>query len=471
MKIRTLLLLIVVIGGVAGAAAMVPTASVQRSATYEFTTRAVDVGDVRKLVITSGTVRPIATVQIGSEVSGRIKAVNVDFNDLVKAGDLLAVIDPKAFESRARQAQADLESAKAEVAQHEATLRKATAVHQSSVRALSRQEELKRKGVSSAALMDTASRDVDVAAADIDVARANIENAKARLAQKQAQLDQAMIDVKRTEIRAAIDGIVLSRAVEVGQTVAASFKAPELFNLAGDLSRVHIEAEVSEADIGLVRQRQKVSFDVDAYPSRTFKGRVVQVRLSPNDDDNIVTYTVVIEAENPNRSLFPGMTANVKIETVKRSNVVRVPVDALRFKPPKDYPTARLKKEDEASGPDALVKLWGRRLDLSNDQVGRIEATLAAAAGSYKNEMSAYRKAFNDLILEISDEKQRMLYLAILGERRTSKATALWLSDVEGRIVQRNVRLGLTDAGFAEIIGDELRAGDRIVIASRRTSE
>ena len=130
------------------------------------------------------------------------------------------------------------------------------AVHQSSVRALSRQEELQKKGVSSAALMDAANRDVDVAEAEIDVARSNIENAKARLAQKQAQLDQAAIDLKRTEIRAAIDGIVLSRDVEVGQTVAASFKAPELFSLAGDLGRVHIEAEVSVADIGLVRKAQ-----------------------------------------------------------------------------------------------------------------------------------------------------------------------------------------------------------------------
>ena len=408
MKMRTFLILLVVIGGVAGAAAMVPVSSVQRQVKYEFTTREVDVGDVRKLVITSGTVRPITTVQIGSEVSGRIKTVNVDFNDVVKAGDLLAVIDPKSFESRSRQAQADLDSAAAELAQHEATLRKAVAVHQSSVRALSRQEELQKKGVSSAALMDAANRDVDVAEAEIDVARSNIENAKARLAQKQAQLDQAAIDLKRTEIRAAIDGIVLSRDVEVGQTVAASFKAPELFSLAGDLGRVHIEAEVSEADIGLVRKGQRVTFDVDAYPSRTFKGRVVQVRLSPNDDDNIVTYTVVIEADNPNRSLFPGMTANVKIETVKRSNVVRVPVDALRFKPPKDYPAHEAEQADD-SGPAALVDLWARRLELSGDQTRRLGLALDAAVGSSANDKSAYRKALNRLILEIANEEQRVL--------------------------------------------------------------
>ena len=471
MKIRTLLLLVVVIGGVAGAAAMVPATSVQRSVQYEFTTRAVDIGDVRKLVITSGTVRPIATVQIGSEVSGRIKAVNVDFNDIVKAGDLLAVIDPKSFESRSRQARADVDSAQAELTQHQATLRKAVAVHQSSVRALSRQQELKKKGVSSEALMDAASRDVDVAEAEIDVARSNIENAKARLAQKQAQLDQAMIDLKRTEIRAAIDGIVLSRDVEVGQTVAASFKAPELFSLAGDLGRVHIEAEVSEADIGLVRKGQKVSFDVDAYPSRRFKGRVVQVRLSPNDDDNIVTYTVVIEADNPNRSLFPGMTANVKIETVKRSNVVRVPIDALRFKPPKDYPTHKSGQEVDAASPAALLDLWARRLELSGEQIRRLGDALAATVSSSGNDMSAYNKALNRHILEIASEKQRMLYLAILGERRTAKATPIWLADAAGRIVRHKVRLGLTDSSFAEIIGDHLRAGDRIVVASRQVSQ
>jgi HlyD family secretion protein len=325
--------ILVLSAGVAGGAVYLDQKAPGPIISYE--TAPVGKGEVRRVVATSGTVRPRMTVQIGSELSGRVRSIVADFNARVKAGDLLAVIDPKTFESKAAQAKADLMSAQAALANSEAAVRKARAVLANAEKVRDRQGVLGRKGIASAANVDNSERDLNVARAEVEVAQAGIANARAVVAQKKAQLDQAMIDLDRTQIRSPIEGIVLHRAVDVGQTVAASFQAPELFRIAGDLTKIHIEAQISEADIGAIRRGNPVVFDVDAYPGRHFSGRIDQIRLAPAVADSVVTYMVIIEAENARMELFPGMTANVRVETARRENVKRIALDAIRFEPPR----------------------------------------------------------------------------------------------------------------------------------------
>ena len=290
-------------------------------------------GAIRRIVSTSGPVRAVITVSVGSQLSGQIQEIAADFNSEVKPGQVLARLDAKTFEARVAQARADLAAAEAAVRNQEAALAKAEAVLRQTGRAIERQRALAERRIASQSTLDTAIRDEEVAKAELAVARAQIESAKATVAQRRAQLAQAEIDLDRTEIRSPIDGTVISRTVDRGQTVAASLQAPELFKIAQDLRHIQIEAQVNEADIGAVAEGNAVAFTVDAYPERRFEGKVAQVRLAATELQNVVTYTVIVEAANEDRRLFPGMTANVEIETDTRDGVLRVPNDALRFRP------------------------------------------------------------------------------------------------------------------------------------------
>ena len=223
--------------------------------------------------------------------------------------------------------------AEAALTNQEAALLKAEAVEKLAERNVERQPSLAQKGFAAQSALDTATRDSEVAMADIAVSKAQIESAQATIKQRQAALDQAEIDLERAEIRSPIEGTVISRTVDPGQTVAASLQAPELFKIAQDLSRMRIEAQVNEADVGAVAEGNTATFTVDAYPDRQFEGQVTQVRLAATELNSVVTYTVIIEAENDGRKLFPGMTANVVIVSAKRDGVLRVANDAFRFKP------------------------------------------------------------------------------------------------------------------------------------------
>ena len=271
-RIRYLFTLAVPLAGLALAATWMLGLGTGRAALVYDTVEATR-GTLRKVVTTSGPVRALVTVSIGSELSGKVRDVTVDFNSEVKAGDLLARIDAKTFESRVAQAKADLAAARASLLNQEAGLQKAEAVLKQAERTIERQKTLAARGISAQAALDTALRDTEVAAAEIAVARAQIENAKAQVAQRQAQLDQAQIDLDRTRILSPIDGTVISRTVDPGQTVAASLQAPELFKIAQDLRRIRIEAQVNEADVGVVAEGNDVVFSVDAYPERQFEGR------------------------------------------------------------------------------------------------------------------------------------------------------------------------------------------------------
>lgn len=273
---------------------------------FTFQTVAAKRTDITNAVTATGTLSAVVSVQVGSQISGNIKTLLADFNTPVKAGQVVAQLDPATFEAVVNQAQGELANARAalELAQFDAV----------------RQRELSRNKLSPQA--------------DLDKALAELHQAEAAVQIKEATLSKAKIDLARCTIAAPVDGIVISRNVDVGQTVAAAMTAPVLFTIAGDLTKMHIEANVSEADIGGIGEGLETTFTVDAFPDRTFHGQVVQVRYAPVTVDNVVTYVTVIEVSNPKLELRPGMTANVSIVLAERKGAIAVPNAALRFKPP-----------------------------------------------------------------------------------------------------------------------------------------
>ena len=354
-------------------------------------------GDVRRVVSTSGTVRALGTVEIGSQLSGNIGELYADFSSEVKKGQVLARIEPSTFATRVREEEAGLAIAQANVALQEATVQRAESNLHKAELDLSRAAELVKKGVGAQANLDTATAAQQAATADLAIAKAQVENAKATLEQRQATLDAARIDLERTYIRAPIDGVVIERTVEAGQTVAASMTAPKLFTIAQDLAHVQIEAQVDEADIGQVTRDNPVSFTVDAYPDVTFKGEVEQIRLAPVALNNVVTYTVVIDADNPLGRLLPGMTANVEIVTGEQKNVVVVPSEALRFQP-RGPAQAALARDGWATGSmlgpvgdrgARLLEKLRTELELGEDEMGKIRAALDAEFAAIQQRRTA----------------------------------------------------------------------------------
>ncbi|MEW5888535.1 MAG: efflux RND transporter periplasmic adaptor subunit [Pseudomonadota bacterium] len=308
----------------------------------------VESGPLVAVVSATGTLSPVVSVQVGSQVSGQIKEIYVDFNTPVKAGQLIARIDPETFQHRLRQAQADLEASRAavltqqaavaasraELARIEANLREAE-------RDYERKKQLVEKNFIAGAERDKAEATLQASRAQRDAARAQVRVAESQahsgeavVKQREAQVAQARVDLERTAIRAPVDGVVVKRSVEPGQTVAASLQAPELFVIARNLTDMQVETAIDEADVGRIREGQKAHFTVDAFPERQFEGTVRQVRKAAQVVSNVVTYTVVISADNADLSLLPGMTANVRIVTARKDKVLKVPNAALRFKPP-----------------------------------------------------------------------------------------------------------------------------------------
>jgi HlyD family secretion protein len=289
------------------------------SAAPRYRTEKVTRGDLIASVTATGTVNPVKTVQVGTYVSGPIQAIDVDFNSPVKKDQRVAKIDPRPFELRVQQSEAGLANARAALVKARADL-----AYKSSN--LVRNRKLQEQGI-------VAADAVDVLASSVDQARAEVALQEAQVQQAEAQLEEARVNLGYTNIVSPVDGVVVSRAVDVGQTVAASFQTPTLFVIAEDLAKMQVNANVSEADIGEVREGQTATFSVDAYPERPFQGSVSQVRNSPLNVQNVITYDVVIDADNADLALRPGMTANVDIVTGRREQVLRVPTAALRFRP------------------------------------------------------------------------------------------------------------------------------------------
>jgi HlyD family secretion protein len=360
-----------------------------RSKKADYLTAKVQRGDLESAISATGSLAAVVSVAVGSQVSGNIAALYADYNSQVKKGQLVAQIDPAPFQTKVDQAKANLDSAKAQVTSAEVGVKKAdldiansqlniTNQQAALVRADSQVKDAKRKldlqarmfkdGVATQDARDSAQAVYDQAIASYDSAKAQLNSAQANLesvkAQKQvaetqkvtaaaqvatadANLQNAQLDLDHTRITSPVNGVVIARNMDVGQTVQASYSAPQLFSIAQDLSKMHVETNIDESDISRVQVDQDASFTVDAYPGQTFHGTVMQIRHSPTNVQNVITYTVVIDVDNPDMKLFPGMTANVRLVTDHLSAVVKIPSAALRFRPPDDLLPADAKNTDK----------------------------------------------------------------------------------------------------------------------------
>ncbi len=494
----------------------------------------VERGPLTAAVSATGNLNAVITVQVGSQVSGQVKDLFVDFNSPVKKGKLIARIDPEVFEAKVNQAKADVDSAVATVANQQAQVERAradvenaranlaqakaqTAKAQVAVvdtkRDLDRKTELFKRELIAKSDIDSSQAAYDSAVATVDASKANeqslaaaIGSAEAQLRvtqaqllsqqaqvkQKQAALHQAQVDLDHTRITAPVDGIVVSRQVDVGQTVAASLQAPVLFIIAQDLTRMQVETSVDEADIGRVRLDNPATFTVDAFPNETFRGQVMQIRKAAQVVQNVVTYTVVVAVPNPDGKLLPGMTANVKLVVAEKPNVLKVSNAALRFRPAGEAdptpgggrpgsgpPTSS--GGGQGGGPDGGQQMRERlvkALDLTADQQAKIDPILddmwqqmiaLRSAGLSEQERQSkaqrVREGMRARIREILTPEQQTKYDELSGSEGGRRATAgrLWIFGPDGKPKAVAVRLGITDGTSTEVVSGELQEGQEVL--------
>ncbi|MEO6365320.1 MAG: efflux RND transporter periplasmic adaptor subunit [Luteimonas sp.] len=333
-----------------------------------YRTAQVQRGDIRVAISATGTLAAISTVDVGSEVSGRVTEVLADFNDRVERGQVIARIDPSTYEAQIAQGAASVASARANLGSAQATLRNAQTDY-------ARKSQLVQQQL-------VARSDADLARAARDQAQAQVAAAQAQINQQLASTQTTRLNLGRTVIRAPVDGVVLTRTVEPGQTVAASLQAPVLFQIAEDLSKMEIVLAIDEADIGQVKAGQSVSFNVDAFPDRPFRGVVQQVRLSATNTNNVITYPVVVTVDNADQALLPGLTVNADIEVSRRENVLLVPNTSLRFKPADDDAAVGPQAQDGArprgGGMTDELPAFVASLQLRPDQQSAFDSALAA---------------------------------------------------------------------------------------------
>ncbi|MGC2475680.1 MAG: efflux RND transporter periplasmic adaptor subunit [Candidatus Sulfotelmatobacter sp.] len=299
----------------------------------QYFTAKVDRGDISQVVEATGTINAVTTVQVGSQVSGTVSRLYVDFNSRVRRGQVIAQIDPSLFQGSLLQAKADLANARASVATANANLQKALALQVQTTGDYERAKALTAQHVMSTQQLDLAKANYDSAVAGACAADAQVTQAEAQVQQREAAVSVAQTNLDYTTIRAPINGTVIARNVDVGQTVAASLQAPTLFTIAQDLTKMQVYASTDESDVGAIRPNQRVTFKVDAYPKESFSGLVSQVRMNATTVQNVVTYNTIIDFDNPEMKLFPGMTAYITIPVTSAMNVLRVPNGALRYKP------------------------------------------------------------------------------------------------------------------------------------------
>mgnify|MGYP005832225437 FL=1 len=348
--------------------------------TVKYRTEKVTRGDIISSVTATGTVNPVTTVLVGTQVSGTIKHIYVDFNSPVKKGQIVAQIDPATFEAQVEQSRANLLAAQSNIQKAEATLIDAK-------RTLERNRLLFSKGL-------IARSDLDSAETNYETAKAQAETAKAQAEQAKASLKMAETNLMYTRIVSPVDGIVISRNVDVGQTVAASFQTPTLFTIAQDLTKMEIHCNVSEADIGRVKTGQTAEFTVDAYPDTIFKGKVYQIRNAPITVQNVVTYDVVVKVENPDLKLKPGMTANISIIVETKRDILKIPNAALRFRPP---------EMEKDKRPLKRKGVWM----IDNGKLTRREITLGISDGSYTEVRSGLNEGDSVIVEALTKEREK----------------------------------------------------------------
>ena len=470
--------------------------------TFEYEQKEIQLGDVESVVIATGALEPVNTVIVGTEVSGQISELLVDFNDTVEKGQVIARIDPRTFEARHLQREADVEVANANIVSRNAELTRAKSNLRRAQKELSRREELSLEGHVSVSELEMDKNSLDQALAAVEIAQASVTNAEAGLTQANASLAQSSLDLERTYVRAPISGTVINRAVEIGQTVAASFSAPELFVIAHDLHEMKVEASVDEADVGRLNEGLPTRFTVDAYPDRDFRGRVSQIRKAPAENQSVVTYKVIVTARNDDLSLFPGMTANVEIILGSRDNVLTVPNSALSYAP---RGSTADQSQSQGGGPAAggggrpgggggggfqtpaqRAEQLAKQLDLDDDQTSKVEeayqsatqqmqAMFASAAagggrpgGDMRQRMMSLFNEVNEEIAEMLNPEQRAKFEEMNAMRGGNRQT-VYVLDETGQEQRKSIVIGLQDDNQAEVVSG-LEEGDSVIVRAKRVT-
>jgi HlyD family secretion protein len=379
-KLLKLTLTLIAIGaaGYWGYAKMRPQAP-----TYVYRTQQITKGTITSTISATGTVNAVEMVEVGTQVSGNIKEIHADFNSVVKKGQLLAVLDPDVLASKVEESKASLTLANAGASSAKAQLDNAE-------RTYKRNKELwDRKLI--------ARSELESAETSLTLAKASLIEARARVTQANESLRQATTNLGYTKIVSPIDGVVISRAVDVGQTVAASLQTPTLFSIAKDLTRMRVEANIDEADIGKISEGQYATCKFDSWPDETFEATVSQKRLSPQTVSNVVTYVVMLDIENRGKKLMPGMTANISVITEQRDGVLRIPAAALRFTPPADaLPSVAKKQDEEESSGGGLLMMPRRRPGAANGGRGASQTVWLIDGGELKGSIEIDETGVND---------------------------------------------------------------------------
>jgi len=381
----------------------------------KFKTEPVTRGNVTMTVTATGTLSAVTTVQVGSQVSGVIARLYADFNSHVKKGQLLAELDPTPFQAQVEQRQADVTKAKVEAANSRISF--------------DRQRRLVAAGLAPQA--------------DLDSAKATYEGAQAQVDQANAALSQAQTNLHYTKISSPIDGVVVDRQYDVGQTVAASFQAPTLFSIAQDLTKMQVQADVDQSDIGRVAIGQLARFTVDAYPDEEFRGRISQIRLNASVNQNVVSYPVIIEVPNPDEKLRPKMTANVTIDVAQVQGVLRIPNAALRFKPPEDEKTktnaapatstapATTSTTTAAAQTDTARQAW---------RMGQHGRGLGGAAGAFGG--------------------------GITPQQRPKRPQTVYVLGKDNKLTAVEIRTGISDGRYTQVVDGAIKEGDQVIIGT-----
>jgi len=399
---------LVVIAGLAAGGYWMLQKNKAETAKPRYRTQALDRGTIAQRISANGTLNPVTVVNVGTQISGTVARLHTDFNSQVKAGQVLAELDPSLL--------------KAQIAQSEATLRSAQATVTLARTTLERNQSLRERGFISDSALDSARKD--------------LESALAQVAALRAQIDRDRTNLSYSVIRSPINGIVVDRTIDVGQTVAASFQTPTLFKIARDLQAMQIDTSVSEADIGNIKPGMPVAFTVDAFRDKDFAGKVRVIRLNPTVQQNVVTYNVVIDVRNDTGVLLPGMTAQVNIVTQRRDNVLRMPNAALRFRPTED-PDAKPDKGSERTAAKGDVKGETATIEARGDAKGGPKGDAKGAA-----ESDAPMGRYGPL-------------------RRASRVYKL---NEAGDPVPVDVRTGIADTRFTEVVGEALQDGDAVIV-------
>lgn len=434
-------------------------------------------GDVTRVISASGNVIPQEQVMVGSEVSGRVIELLVDFNSSVKAGDVLAKIDPEKFNNSLEQLRGRLKSARADIRVQEASINRATVNLAQLRKVYDRQLDLFNQEAVSQARLEEAERSVGVAEADLKLSQARLESAKATIEQIKAQIRNAETDLKRTVIRSPIDGVIIERKVDLGQTVQASFTAPELFVIAADLSSMRVEAQIVESDVAGLNPGDTAKFTVDAYPGTTFEGQVEQLRYMSKTQNNIVTYIAIISVQNEAGILMPGMTANLEIVADVREDVFRLPISAERFRPTPQQIAKWRDDTDDAPSSGPLEQVYDRmgRAGIAVAKVEQTKAALAQASQPLMDIINDPEKSFmhTPMKIQLVDLTTNILksqlspdefssYNAILASEKNFRLGELWILSGSGKMKKMPVKFGLADSAFVELVSG-LSESDKVV--------